>query len=58
MTNDEAIRDAVDKIDTVARWIKDSCAPPRLILCVGVLELAARDLKSILDKKEDQKDDK
>ena len=56
-TKDDAIRDAVDKIETVTKWIKDNCTPPTLILCVGILELATRDLKSILDKKEDQKDD-
>jgi len=56
MTKDDAIRGAVDKIETVIRWINNNAAPPAFILCVAALEIATRDLKAVLDQ--EQKDDK
>ena len=57
MTKDDAIRGAVDKIETVTRWIKGGCGAPTLVLCVSILEMATRDLNALLDQK-GQDDDK
>jgi len=57
MTKDDAIRGAVDKIETVTRWIKGGCGAPTLVLCVSILEMATRDLNAILGQK-GQDDDK
>ena len=56
MTKDDAIRGAVDKIETVTRWINNNAAPPAFILCIAALDMVVRDLNAALDQ--EQKDDK
>ena len=56
MTKDDAIRGAVDKIETVIRWINNNAAPPAFILCIAALDMVVRDLNAALDQ--EQKDDK
>ena len=56
MTKDDAIRGAVDKIETVIGWINNNAAPPAFILCIAALDMVVRDLNAALDQ--EQKDDK